>query len=107
MKLLRLIVRYLCDFVLANLSIAKDVLSPNPRIEPETIELQTEVETPIEILALSNLITFTPGTLTLDIEPGGRLVVHVLKDGDGTAAAIRDRLEEPLLAITRKGEKNP
>ena len=102
MKLLRLIAQDLFDFVRANLSIARDVLSPNPRIEPETIELETRAETPVEILALSNLITFTPGTLTLDIEPGGRLVVHVLKDGDKAARAICDRLETPLLEITRK-----
>ena len=102
MKILRLTVRYLFDFVRANLSIARDVLSLRPRIEPEMIELQTRVETPVEILALSNLITFTPGTLTLDIEPGGKLTIHVLKDGEQTANSIRDRLETPLLDITRR-----
>jgi multicomponent Na+:H+ antiporter subunit E len=103
MKLIKLIARYLLDFIRANLSVAWDVLSPRPHIEPETIELETKVETPLEILALSNLITFTPGTLALDVEPGGKLVVHVLKDGEGAARAIRERLEEPLLEITRKG----
>ena len=105
MKLLKLIARYLIDFVLANLSIARDVLSPKPRIEPETIELETRAETPIEILSLSNLITFTPGTLTLDIEPGERIVVHVLKDAEETSRAIRERLEDPLLEVTRKETK--
>ena len=105
MKLLRLLIQYLIDFIRANLSIARDVLSPNPKIDPETIELETRVETPLEVLALSNLITFTPGTLALDIEPGGKLVVHVLKDADGAARAIRERLEDPLLEITRGKNK--
>lgn len=107
MNLLKLIARYLFDFIRANLSVAKDVLSPHPRIDPETIELETKVETPLEILALSNLITFTPGTLALDVEPGKKLVVHVLKDGEGAARAIRERLEEPLLEITRGGGGRP
>ncbi len=104
MKLLRLIICYLIDFTKANLSIARDVLSPHPDIHPETIELETRVETPLEVLALSNLITFTPGTLALDVEPRGKLVVHVLKGGDGVAGAIRERLEGPLLEITRGGK---
>lgn len=104
MKLLRLITCYLIDFIRANLSIARDVLSPHPAIEPETIELETRVESPLEVLALSNLITFTPGTLALDVEPGGKLVVHVLKGGDGVGTAIRERLEDPLLEITRRGK---
>ena len=107
MNLLKLIARYLLDFIRANLSVARDVLSPAPQIDPETIELETKVETPLEILALSNLITFTPGTLALDIEPGKKLVVHVLKDGEEAARAIRERLEGPLLEITRRGGSQP
>lgn len=101
MKLLVLLAHYLVDFVRANVTIARQVLSPRMEIEPETIELNTQVETPVEVLALSNLITFTPGTLALKVEPGERLVVHVLDDAPGAAEAIRVRLEEPLLEVTR------
>lgn len=101
MKLIALFFHYLADFVRANVTIARQVLSPRLDIEPETIELPTEVESPGEILALSNLITFTPGTLTLEIEPGERLVVHVLDDAEAAAEGIREGLEKPLLEVTR------
>lgn len=102
MKLLSLITTYLFDFIKANATIARQVLSPKIDVHPETIEIPTKVESDLEILALSNLITFTPGTLTVSIEPGETLQVHVLDDGKGAAEAIRTRLEEPLLAVTRK-----
>jgi len=105
MKLLILIVGYIIDFVRANFTIARQVLSPKINVESETIELETSVETPIEVLALSNLITFTPGTLALEVEPGKRLIVHVLDDAPAAAQAIRERLEKPLLEITRSKKK--
>ncbi len=107
MKLLALVMRYIADFVRANFTIARQVLSPRLEIEPETIEIETGVESPLEVLALSNLITFTPGTLALQVEPGKSLVVHVLDDAPAAAEAIRDRLERPLLEVTRSGRKVP
>jgi len=102
MKLIRLIGNYVTDFIAANITIARQVLSRRIEIEPETIVLDTEIAKPSEILALSNMITFTPGTLTLEIEPGKKLVVHALDDSEGARKAVRERLEQPLLAITRK-----
>jgi len=102
MKLLRLLLRYLFDFTRANLTLARQLLSPRLDLSPETIEIETDVRTPREVLALANMITFTPGTLTLDVQPGEKLRVHVLSDGPEAARAIRERLEKPLLEITRK-----
>lgn len=102
MKLLRLVANYLFDFAKANLVIARQVLSPRLRIRPEIIEIETQASEPVEILALSNLVSFTPGTLALEIEPGKRIVVHVLDDAPAATEAIRNRLEAPLLELTRR-----
>ena len=100
-KVARLILQYAADFAKANFALAALVLSPRMRLQPKTIVINTQAQNPIEILALSNLITFTPGTLTLDVEPGQRLQVHVLIDSDTACELIRQRLEQPLLEITR------
>jgi len=102
MKLLLLIFRYLIDFTWANLLLAKQLLTPGLKLEPQVIRLETKVESPLEVLALSNMITFTPGTLTLDLQPGKEITVHVLSDGEKVAKMIKERLEQPLLEITRK-----
>lgn len=98
----RLWFRYTLDFWAANITIAKQVLSPNLSIHPEIIVLDTEVEKPLEILTLANLITFTPGTLVLGIEPGKKLLVHVLDEAEEAKISIPRDLEKPILSITRK-----
>lgn len=100
-RFVALAVRYTIDFWSANLTIAKQVLSSDPGISPEIIVIDTEVEKPVEVLALANMISFTPGTIALEIEPGKRLEVHVLNDAEGVREAIPARLERPLLRITR------
>lgn len=100
--LLKLIVRYVADFTIANLQIARLLLTPKMKVSPGTVEIPTEVRSPVEILVLSNLITFTPGTLTLDIQPGEAVRVHFLDPSPEAVAAIRNRLEKPLLELTRK-----
>lgn len=97
----RLFLRFSVDFAAANFSLARQLVSPKMKLEPDIIEIDTRAYSPAEILALSNMITSIPGTLTLDVIPGERLVVHVLSDPDGSAEAIRERLENPLLEVTR------
>lgn len=100
--ILKLYLNYTVDFWKANIMIAKQVLSRNLEINPEIIVLDTKVEKPIEILTLANLITFTPGTLVLGIEPGNKLEVHVLDGAEEAKVSIPRDLEEPILSITRK-----
>jgi multicomponent Na+:H+ antiporter subunit E len=99
---LKLYFRYTMNFWVANFTIAKQVLSPNLTINPEIIVIDTKVETPLEILALANLITFTPGTLVLGIDPGKKLTVHVLDGAEEARVSIPRDLEAPILSITRK-----
>lgn len=108
-RLLFLWLRYTIDFWKANLLIARQVLSPRISLHAESVDLPTEVEKPIEILALANAITFTPGTLVTEIEPGGRLPggrmqVHVLGDPDEARESIPENLEKPILKITRNDD---
>lgn len=96
-----LFAKYTFDFWKANLTIARQVLSPRLEIRPESIEIPSRVEKPSEMLALANLITFTPGTLVLDIDPGKTVVVHVLDGAEEARVSIPRDLEEPILKISR------
>ena len=102
MKLIRLFATYLWDFIRANIAIARQVLSPRLEVRPEIVVIPTRAREPHEVLALSNLITFTPGTLVLDIEPGKHVTVHVLNEAEEAKATIQEHLEKPLLEILRK-----
>ena len=70
---------YLLDFVaaliVANLDLARRVLTPSLPIRPEVVEIETGLQSDLGRLLLANTITLTPGTLSVDYEDN-RLSVH-------------------------------
>ena len=93
---------YLYNLVLANLRLAKDVLTPSLDAQPGIIEIDLQVKTDRQILILTNLITMTPGTLTLYIsDDHKKIFVHgmYIKDEEEFIANIK-QLEKRLLQLT-------
>lgn len=76
--------------VLSNLRVARSVLfTPLDALTPGIIAVPLDLESDAEITALANLLTLTPGTLTLDVsDDRTTLFVHVLDLSD-EAEALR------------------
>lgn len=62
--------------VKANLEVAYRVLRPTLTIRPGIVKLKTRLSHPSARTVLSNSITLTPGTLTVDIHDDGVMMVH-------------------------------
>jgi multicomponent Na+:H+ antiporter subunit E len=74
------------ELVVANIRVAKDVLTPGFRHEPRIIRLEVSHLSLLEKTTLANAITLTPGTLTVDISPDGRfLYLHCMYASDPEA----------------------
>lgn len=69
--------------VLANLDMARRVLTPSLPIRPAMVHINTSLRSELARLALANSITLTPGTLTVDIEED-TLTVHWVDCPPGT-----------------------
>lgn len=68
---------YLKEVVLSNLRVARDVISPKPDIRPGFLELDVRGMTDRQLLVTANLISMTPGTLSIDVDADReRLLVH-------------------------------
>lgn len=65
--------------VLANLNVARRILSPGLPIAPRLLRVRANQRTPLCQVIHANSITLTPGTITLDLR-GGQLLVHALDD---------------------------
>lgn len=82
----------LWQLVKSNLSLAWEIVTPTNRIAIGTVEVPLRSATPIVTMAVSNVITLTPGTVTLDVlaDPP-RLTVGVLRlhDPDDVRADVR------------------
>jgi multicomponent Na+:H+ antiporter subunit E len=84
--------------------IARQVLSPRITARPGVIAVPLEAERDVEIAALANLITLTPGTLSLDVsEDRSTLYVHAMffDDPDTVLRDIKTNFERRLLELLR------
>ena len=58
---------YLWQMMLSNLRVAYDVATPTHYMRPGVLAIPLSARTDAEITALANLITLTPGSLSLDV----------------------------------------
>ena len=103
---LRFAVFYLWQLILANIRVAYDVVTPKHYMRPGVIAVPLDVRTDAEITLLANLITLTPGTLSLDLSPDQRILyVHNMyvddDDVERAARLIKDGLERRVLELLR------
>ncbi|TLP71235.1 Na+/H+ antiporter subunit E [Nesterenkonia sphaerica] len=98
---------FIWEMLRANWQVAADILTPGSSLTPAIVAYRTRELTPKEVTALSNLITLTPGTLTIDIDepPGQGQILYVLGlYAPPTPEAFHTELHElenKLLGITR------
>jgi len=93
LRLIEFICFYIKEVVLANVRVAFLVLSPKLRVNPAILAIEVAELTPRQRWILANLITMTPGTLSLDIdEKEARLFIHCMavKDPAGMEKEIEN-----------------
>jgi multicomponent Na+:H+ antiporter subunit E len=83
---IKLIIMFHYELILSSLEVALDVLTPRHRARPAVIEMPLDVKTDTGILLVTNLISLTPGTLSLDVsEDRKTLLVHAMFADDHEA----------------------
>jgi multicomponent Na+:H+ antiporter subunit E len=78
-KAVGLLLYLLGQIVVANLKVAAAVLGPRRRLRPALVAVPLDLKGDDRIAVLSNLISLTPGTLSLDVSPDRKtLYVHAM-----------------------------
>ena len=78
-KALGLLLYFLKEVLLSNASVARILLSPVSSLTPGIVAVPLDLKSDAGITVLANLVTLTPGTLSLDVSPDRRtLYVHAL-----------------------------
>lgn len=86
MNWVRLIGYFIVELVTGAISVALLALRPRIKVQPAIIAYPLAVTRDSQIALLANLITLTPGTLTVDVSEDRRsLYVHVLDIADREA----------------------
>lgn len=90
------------DIILANFTVARQVLGRNDRLRPAFFRVPLTLDNPMAISVLANTITLTPGTVSCQVDENNHcLLVHALHTDDPAAeiAAIKQRYEARLQRI--------
>lgn len=98
--LLAFIFLYVFELLKANWDVARRALSPKLNIKPGIVKIETELRSDYGLAMLSNCITLTPGTITMDIVEENQkcyMYIHWIdvatKDVKGASQAIKGAFE--------------
>ncbi|GAA0601917.1 Na+/H+ antiporter subunit E [Virgibacillus siamensis] len=103
-KILMLIMLFIKELIISNIDIVKLVYNPKPEFEPGIFALPTELTSNWEITLLANLITLTPGTLSVAIsEDNTHIYIHAMDidDINDEISSIKDTFEKAIMEVTR------
>lgn len=95
---------FIWQLVKANLRVAYEVVTPPHTMIPGIVAVPLDIKSNAEITLLANLITLTPGTLSLDVSTDRRvLYVHAMHvtDVEGFRREVKDGFERRILEIFR------
>ncbi|NIQ96246.1 MAG: Na+/H+ antiporter subunit E [Desulfuromonadales bacterium] len=87
---------FICELTLASLRITWDIMTPRHRMRPAILGVPLDITSDEEITTLANLITLTPGTLSLDVSSDRKvLYIHAMyvEDTEQFKRDIKERLE--------------
>lgn len=107
MATIRLALWFVPALVAATAKVAWQVVTPRPRLHQQTVTVGLQSESPLVCTVVANLISLTPGTLTVEVRPDGQpedsanraLLVHHLQAGDeASVRAECARIERLVVA---------
>lgn len=104
LAVVRLVLLFAWELVLSNIRLAADVLRPRMRMRPGIVAVPLDARTDLEIVLLTNLVTLTPGTLSLDVSRDRRtLYVHAMfvTSPEAMVDEIKQGVERRVLEATR------
>lgn len=92
----KLCVLFLYELVVSSIAVVWDVITPSTKARPGVIAMPLDVEDEMGVLLVTNLISLTPGTLSLDVTDDRKtLFIHAMfaDDPDAIRAQLKGGME--------------
>jgi multicomponent Na+:H+ antiporter subunit E len=92
------------ELILSNLRVAVDVVRPRMRMRPGIVAIPLDAASDAEITWLANLVTLTPGTLSLDVSHDRKvLYIHAMDvaDAEQLRREIKAGFEKRVMEVWR------
>jgi len=103
-KIIGFILFFIYELVIANFQATYFIIVPISKLKPGIIGVPLDAKTDVEITFLTNLVSLTPGTLSLDVSSDRKILyVHSMhiSNREKFIKNIKNGFEKRLLAIMR------
>lgn len=103
-KILQLLGTFAWELVVSNIRVLWDVITPTHISKPAVIGIPLDASSDLEITLVANIISLTPGSLSLDVsEDRKTLYVHVMfvDDVETSRMQIKNKIEKRVLEAIR------
>lgn len=96
---------FLKELVISSLRVALDVMRPGFRMKSGVVGVPLDVTSDLEITLLANMISLTPGTLSIEVsEDKKELFIHAMYIDEGVdqvRQSIKQGMELHIMEVTR------
>ena len=102
LRIIKLMVIFLIELVKACFHVLYHIFQIELKIKPGIIRMEIDLDTPGEITLLANLITLTPGTLTVEVaKDNSALYIHtlVIDDAKSICDGIHNSFEKNIKKV--------
>lgn len=100
-----LLLYFIWDLIRSSVEVAWDVLTPQTLAKPRMLLLSLDAATDAEIMATANLISLTPGTLSVDVSPDRKtLLIHAMfgaSNPEAMKGQLKRGIERRVLRVLR------
>ena len=91
----------------ANVRVAIDLIRMSPKLTPAIVAVPLELQSAWAITTMANMITLTPGTLSLDLNEDNSIIyIHTMYLDNGDKEAFIKEIKEGFEARILKLERN-
>ncbi len=92
---------FIKEVIIANLKIAYDIITPKHHMRPGVVTIPLDAQSDFEVIMITNIITMTPGTLSLDVSMDRRvLYIHAMYIHD--IEALRNEIRLTIVKRTKE-----
>jgi|SRR5699024_1695542 len=103
-KIILLFYIFIRELILSNIDVVKLVYAKNPNFEPGIFAMPIDVKKNWEITLLANLITLTPGTLSIAISDDNTIIfIHAMHidEKEQSIYEIKNTFEKAIMEVTK------
>ncbi len=103
-RIVKLSVLFIYELIVSSIQVVWDVLTPQHLAKPGIIAMPLDAKSDAEIFLVANLISLTPGTLSLDVTDDRKtLYVHAmfLDDPEQLKKELKDGMERAVIEAAK------